>query len=438
MSVRINTQETFKRAFNIAQRNIDEEKRTVEVAFSSEEPYERYFGIEILDHSKKSVDLSRLKTGGAVLMGHNHDDQVGVVESVRIDSDRRGRAILRFGKSKRASEIFEDVKDGIRQLISVGYRVVKYEVEEKESGPDLVRVTEWAPFEISFVSVPADATVGVGRSVETPIEDEIIMKKDDKKDDQAQPSVAAVADRSDEQKPVDLKAVREAATREEQKRIRDIDSLGDKHDLEDLAREYVDNGSSVADFQTRVLEEIGKRNNEVRSKAAPGTDESLGLSGREIDQFSMFRAMRALANPNDRRAQEAAAYELEVSSAGAEKIGIEARGTFIPIDLTNQGQVRTLSAGVATDGAELVATDLLAGSYIDVLRNSMALANAGARFLPGLVGNVDIPRQTSGAAAGWIAAEDGDAPASEPQFDQVQMTPKDVAAYTEVTRRLMQ
>ncbi|MCP4996006.1 MAG: phage major capsid protein [Gammaproteobacteria bacterium] len=110
----------------------------------------------------------------------------------------------------------------------------------------------------------------------------------------------------------------------------------------------------------------------------------------------------------------------------------QARGLFIPPEILS----RDLSAGTATDGAELVADNLLAGSFIDVLRNSLTIRQAGAQIIPGLVGNVDIPRQTSGAGAVWISAEDGDATESDPQFDQVSLTPKDLAAYTEVTRRL--
>ena len=433
---RLNKQTLFKRSFTLSRASVDDDKRTVEVAFSSEEPYERHFGIEILDHSKDAVDLSRLNNGGAVLVEHDRDDLVGVVESARVDGDRVARAVLRFGNSERASEIFQDVKDGIRTLISVGYRVQKFEVEEIIGSPDNIRVVKWTPTEISFVAIPADPTVGVDRSdegadefsyLESTMEDDDIKNKTEG-EPRSQPPAP---------KPADLKAVREKAARDEQERIRAIDKLADEHDLEDLGRQYVDEGRSVADFKSAVLTEIGKRNNDERAKADPEKDESLGLSDKEVEKFSMIRAMRALANPNDRNAQEAAAYEFDVSSSGAKRVGIEARGMFIPADLTNHVQTRTLTAGTATDGAELVATNLLDGSFIDVLRNVLALAGAGAQFLPGLVGNVDIPRKTSGAAGAWIAAEDGDAAVSEPQFDQVQMTPKDVAAYTEVSRRLM-
>jgi hypothetical protein len=91
--------ELHKRTFDFKTRAIDEEKRTVELAFSSETPVERTFGFEVLDHSEGSVDLQRLNGGAALLVNHNLDDQVGVVESARVDDDKVGRATVRFGNS---------------------------------------------------------------------------------------------------------------------------------------------------------------------------------------------------------------------------------------------------------------------------------------------------------------------------------------------------
>ncbi len=419
---------TYSRDFNISKRAVDVEKRTVELAFSSEEPYERWFGIEILDHDTKSVNLDRLRNGGAVLVDHDTKNHVGVVERVEISDDRVGRAVVRFGRGRLADEIFNDVDDGIRQLVSVGYAVDKYELETKgEKGePDTYRMTHWTPHEISIVSVPADATVGVGRSHDDV--GETINSNEETK----------MSDKDEAKKPetpaINLDAERDKARKSEQERIRKITILADQHDCSEKGREFIEGNRSYADFQSEVLKVIGERNVEARAKADPDKDESLGLTDKEKRRYSLFRAMSAIANPNDMNAQRAAAFELEVSAAGAERVGITPRGLFVPTDI----QERDLSAGTATDGAELVATNLLAGSFIDVLRNNTVIGQAGATILPGLVGNVDIPRKTSGAAAAWIAAEDGDAANSDPQFDQVSLTPKDVACYTQATRRLLQ
>ena len=157
-----------ERSFLVIREGISEEARTVELAFSSEAPYERWWGTEILDHTKGACDLTRLKAGGPLLCDHDTRDQVGVIESVRIDTDRVGRAVVRFGKSARAEEIFRDVVDGIRQNVSVGYLIDELVLAEKKDDQETYRVTRWTPFEISLVSVPADFSVGVGRGVEQP------------------------------------------------------------------------------------------------------------------------------------------------------------------------------------------------------------------------------------------------------------------------------
>ena len=159
--------------FAVFQReSVDVEKRTVEVAFSSEEPVERWFGEEVLSHAVGAVDLSRLNDGGAGLFNHDWDDQIGVIERAWIDADKRGRALVRFGNGAKAAEKFQDVQDGILRHISVGYSIVNFE-EEVSDDIRTFTATRWQPYEISFVTVPADPTVGVGRAagpfIENPV-----------------------------------------------------------------------------------------------------------------------------------------------------------------------------------------------------------------------------------------------------------------------------
>ena len=433
----------FDRSFALERNAIDEEKRTVEIAFSSEEPYERYFGVEVLDHDPRSVRLDRLLNGAAVLVNHDSDDQVGVVESARVDGDRVARAVIRFSKSNRGQEIFQDVQDGIRSLISVGYRIHKYDTEEREGQSDLVTVKDWEPYEVSIVAIPADPSVGVGRSdKELPQgfipEQEITPEIDEKTLEGTKSNIEekTMPEEKTITTEIDTKAELKSLRATETKRIDAIREIGEAHDLDQLSREAIKDGLSVDEFNQKALQVVGERNSKAREneKEAAFVD----VSEKERSNFSFSKLMDAMANPNDRSAQKRAAFELEVCADAEAQMpsGFNARGAFIPANIF-EGQ-RDLSAGTSTDGAELVATNLLAGSYIDVLRNNMVSMQAGVSMLPGLVGNVDIPRQTSGASAVWISAEDGDATESEPQFDTVSLTPKDLAAYTEVTRRLTQ
>ena len=152
----------LKRSANFDQSSIDEEKRTVELSFSSETPVERWFGVEILVHDDSAVDLSRLNNRAAVLEDH-YSRQIGVVEKAWIEGGK-GRAVLRFSKNPQGEEVFRDIVDGIRSNVSVGYQVKKFEVDE-EANPKIYRAVKWMPYEISIVSIPADSDVGVGRSL---------------------------------------------------------------------------------------------------------------------------------------------------------------------------------------------------------------------------------------------------------------------------------
>ncbi|NBV43026.1 phage major capsid protein, partial [bacterium] len=131
---------------------VSESERTVELSFSSEEAeVQRWFGIEKLDHSPGAVRLDRINQGGALLVNHDRDDQVGVNEKAWVSyEERKGRAVVRFGKSARAQEIFDDVKDKIRQNVSVNYFVHAMKLlETRSDGEDVYLMTDWEPAEIS-------------------------------------------------------------------------------------------------------------------------------------------------------------------------------------------------------------------------------------------------------------------------------------------------
>ncbi|MCU0891999.1 MAG: phage major capsid protein [Sandarakinorhabdus sp.] len=202
-------------------------------------------------------------------------------------------------------------------------------------------------------------------------------------------------------------------------------------------------------FEKRIAREEelralgGNAANPLKVAGEERGDGNIGLTGKDVARFSMVRLMRALANPNDRSAQAAAAFELEASAEAAKKVGNqggELRGVTIPNEVlirgVNGAERRDLTVGTATEGGNTVQTDLLATSFIDILRNRMSVMQAGATMLEGLSGNVAIPRQTGAATAAWVT--EGNAPAESQQaFDQVGMGPKTVAAFVDVSRRLM-
>lgn len=153
----------------------------------------------------------------------------------------------------------------------------------------------------------------------------------------------------------------------------------------------------------------------------------VGLSKKELKQYSISRAIEGLITQD----QSKAGLEFDVSYAIAAKTGKPSRGIYIP----NEVASRALSTGVAAEGGDLVETEH--NGFIDVLRDKQIVNKMGATILSDLVGNVAIPRMTTGSSVGWIG-EDESALEADPAFDQVTLTPKTVAGYVDVTRRLVQ
>lgn len=413
-----------QRAFLLDRALADVEARTIELAFSSEQPYERWWGVEILDNTATAVRLGRLASAGPLLMDHDTRDQVGVIESVRIDADRVGRAVVRFGKSARAQEVWQDVQDGIRRNVSVGYAIHAAQLVETKDGVDTYRVTDWEPLEISLVSVPVDVSVGIGRSAadggDNPIQN---LTPEPSMADTQKPTPAEPIDRAAIQR-----AAIEQANRDATQRAAEIIAIGEmfaKHGGEKLAAGALRDGKSVEQFRQDMLKHVS-------SQPLPSAD--IGLSKKEAQQFSFMRAINAQANPGDRAAQEAAAFEREASDAVSAKFGKSARGFFVPAEV--QRRDLEVGTGAGSSAGKTVATNLLASSFIDLLRNKMSVTAMGAQFLSGLVGNIAIPRQTGGAAAYWVA-ESGSPTESAAAFDQVSMSPKTVGAYSDISRKLL-
>lgn len=416
----------LQRALSFEESTVDEEERTLEFPFSSELPVERYFGMEVLDHSSKAADLSRLNNGAPLLFNHNMDDIIGVVESAELRGDRRGYAKIRFAKTERAREVMEMVKDGILRNVSFGYQI-KEMIEEKQDKVSTYKATSWEPYEISLVTVPADPSVGVGRAATDEGREVVILRNVE--DAAAAAQTDEVIKMQQDTPVVNVDAVAAQAAEAERQRIAAISSLGDKFNQRDLARGLVDSGKSIDEARAAFLEKMG-----VEQKPITGKEADIGLTEKEIKQFSFVKAINALGNPTDRASWEAAGYEREISEAAAKKAGKSARGIFVPSEVLRYK--RDLVVGTATAGGNLVATELMADAFIDLLRNSSVAIRAGATSMNGLVGNIAIPKQTGGATAYWVA-ESGAPTESQQTIGQVTMSPKTVGAFTEFSRRLM-
>lgn len=395
------------------------EGRTLEFSFSSEVPVERWFGDEILNHDAGAVDLSRMNDGAPLLWNHDPNQMIGIVENAYVGDDRRGYAKVRFGTSPKAEEILKDVQAGIIRNVSFGYRINTM-VEEKRDGKPVYKATDWCPHEVSLVAIPADAGVGLGRSEgdDGTHEVEVVTRgiaPTVKVIEMTEPAPA---------QPVDVSAVKAEAVSAERARIENIRALGDRFDNADLARQLVDGGRSIEDARTAFLETLGAKQAPVAKSG------ELDLTDKEQRDYSIVRAINAAISKDWSKA----GLELEASRELGKQVGRETEGFFMP---TNLSMRAPYAVGATGTGGANVATNLLASSFIEVLRNKALIMQMGPTMLTGLVGNVAIPRQITATQSYWVT-EASSITEAEATFDQVTLSPKQIGARSQYSRLMLQ
>ena len=423
---------TLHRSFAVERSAIDEAARTVPLAFASETPYERYWGVEILDCTATAMRMGRLSSGGPLLCDHDTRDVIGVIESVQLGADRVARAVVRFGKSERAEEVFRDVVDGIRRNVSVGYQIHQAVLVETNDDKDTYRVTDWEPYEVSLVSVPADASVGVGRSATPGTADPspvVITQPIETKS--FQETSMSTVNESPVAAPLAAPAITSADVQRqvanERAQVREIVAIGEQFSRfngVELARNALEKGESVEQLRAQIMNAV------TASQTTQATN--LDLSAKEQKRFSVFKAIRAISDKNWKGAE----FEHECHAEILKRTGLQESvhgGFYMPMDI----QKRDLTVGTPTAGGNLVATDLQASSFIDLLRARSRLAQLGATMLPGLVGNVAIPKLTGAATGYWLTNEATAITESQQSIGQLALAPKTLGAYTELSRLLM-
>ena len=400
--------------------NIGEEisERTFEMSMSSETPYLRWFGWEILGHDAEEVDMSWLASGRApYLADHDHRTQIGVIKSAEV-KDRRIVGQVLLGNSERAKAELADIRDGIRTNNSIGYEILELLLVKEEEDISTYRVTKWRPYECSLVSLPADPTVGVGRSVKA-VEKIEVLEEENKMNQELQ-----------------------QALEQERQRIAEITRLAVRHNMRDFGDEHIGAGTSLSEFRGLMLDKIG-------TAPLDNPVNQIGLGEKETRQFRLSRFM--LAQMTGRR--EDAPYEMEVVDTVSKQMrqnGLVSKGAPLPYEFMT-AQIpgvrvfdgvayvgtRALNTGTAAQGGNLVATDLLAADFITLLRNACLLSRMGARTLGGLVGNVDIPRQIAGVSPSAVAEAAAATAGSSDIFGKVSMAHHSVHGIMEATQELL-
>lgn len=437
---------------------VDSETRTVTFSFSSETPVPMWFGDEILSHAPGACDLARINAGGPLLFNHDMDDLLGVVEKAWIGSDKRGYCTVRFGKDERGAWAMGQVDDKIMQNVSVRYLASEYLCNDDT---ETYTATKWNVYEISFVTMPADISVGMGRSA-TGDEQSVLVKRS-----QSNPAPAETQEEIDMRlrnvigvrgltavlmsaviegasggsaaavvaPPVDLAAVENARTTE-------IAAMCKAHQVPDAVRDSLINlKAPIEQARGIVLNQVLARNNGAASLAG---DNNPDLTEKEKGKYSLLRAIRAATaeRMGETGAWKDAGFEREVSRSIAKSAGKETAGIFMPTNLRFAMRAADYSFGTGSGlsatsgGSNIVATNLLSGSFIELLRNKARVLSMGAQMLSGLVGNVDIPRQKAAGQTYWVG-EGGTLSQTGGQFDKISLSPKSIGALSVITRQML-
>lgn len=405
---------------------------TLTFPLSSEEPFGRWDGTEILIHTKASVDLEWFNGGTAPLLdNHNRHDgisrQLGVITKAWI-KNKRLYVNVKFSSRPEAQALRQDILDGIVANVSVGYEKIAIKRDGLPEGD--YHVTLWRPTEASFVPVPADMTVGVGRSATTTKE---ALMPTPNENERSMPGIPTDAERAE--------ALETS--------LNDIRALATTHNIGNIAESFIEaqirqgNTPSVEVFRGIARSEIPEGTALVNS--------DIGLNEGERKRFSLRKFLLATGTRSTREDEEAAAFELDAVTAA----GAGAKGQYaLPSDILAswgdfevdgvRGSVRSpMGVGGGAGGTALQANpniqndDHLASRFIDNLRNRLVLGQLGMTVLDGLEGNVEIPGGDVNAQAFWLGSEDEDAAETSHSFRKITLGIKTVGNYTDMSRNFL-
>ncbi|MGL5805958.1 MAG: phage major capsid protein [Xenococcaceae cyanobacterium] len=407
-AIKIPTSET--RSFVLDAPIINESDRTLTFSFSSETPVERWWGTEILNHDAGSADLRKMKNA-PFLWNHNPDVVLGVVMEATVKSDRRGYATIRWSNEEEAQKFRRQVEDGILSNISFAYGIDN----AKEVGNKIL-VSRWTPHEISLVSVPADRTVGIGRSAHSPSYESIIIGERSEK-------------YNVETTEINVDELRAEAIETERTRIATINALATRHGFPDLATKLIVDGKTIEEARAAFLDKIA---NASPQQPVAQPVNPLGLSDKEQKKYSIVRAVQAFIDKDWSKA----GFERECSLEIEKRAGKSPQGFYVPVRDLKVQQRAPLSTLVPAQAGVLVETVLDTANFIDILRNKPLVMQMGAQMLSGLSGNVDIPRQTGTTTAYWVSEGVGPTE-TEPAFGIISLRPKTLGVLTAMTRLMM-
>ncbi len=414
----------------------DNNDRTVLLAFSSENPVVRTIGgqeyNEILLHNPENVNLERLQNKAALLYNHNFDNHIGVIESASIDADHVGRALVRFSSVGMGAEKFEMVRESTLSKVSVGYSILDYRIE----GENLL-VTKWEPYEISMVSVPADDLVGVGRSLEEEQEPEV--PEPENKDEQPSEEEETENEPDEDTESTTTDTESDPDINSEEETINSNDSTGNGEQTEP---EQQNDDSAV---QEQVQEEPGEQAEEDQKRIAEINAISRAFnihaeitnqaieSGLTIDAFRQQIKNKPIIK--DDKMEFSLNTLIRSIMDGDKSLPSGKNGAVV----ANADFAQAVRAGVTTTTAkDVIHTDVLYGSFVDILRAESVLKNFPVQMYTGLTSEIAVPKLAGDFTAGFgFISENGVSPEVDANFESVLMKPKPFTGSVPLSRSVV-
>ena len=412
----------IERLFTVRADSLEENAdRSVNVVFSTEYQYTQWFGREVLSHDTGAMDLSRIDNQTApVLLNHNRNEQIGVIDSARM-VNRQGIATLRFSRNKLGDEVYKDILDGIRSQISCGYRIFKWEVDETDPNDPLYTITQWQPYEISVCTLNADPASLVQRGYFTADSEDTERQYPAGEPAKENKAMADEVRNDDEGKDEQTPYVAGF----------EIFERGKTENEPALAMEIIGKKGTLEDFEHALRD---KRAALAKESADADTD-----AERESALESRFKLSDLIfqtLNPGAERGQRELEEAKDLTSDAEKRGHITRGGLLIPhsrLDGVDEAQ-RDLTTAAASGGG-LISDDVRGDLFIEALRNNMVMGDL-VTMVTGLRGNVSIPVETTAATAAWKAENTANTE-SDPVIGQVELTPKFVRGFTEVSRTLI-
>lgn len=452
---------------------------------SSEAEVERYWGTEVLSHEADAIRMDRFEQGAVpVLFNHNYDYIVGMVETARV-KNRRLVVDMRWLTTDDARKVEQMVDGGLRN-VSIGYRIHAVTEEKKEMRFTAV---DWEPYEVSIVTVPADPGVGVGREAEDDLNEVRVVSRasgdESASHQESDPMKLGIRARVQNQElghrggggggNAAASAAAAAAAAEgvgapgaqngqgdasgnavrvtggdnvpaeiEARRIKAIRYFSQANAVSDSIRDHwIATGAELDQVGEELVRIQAERNKNVKPASY------LDMEDKDIQRFSLSRAIQAVSSNNWTKAGlEAKASQEIMQRMGFQTdpnkfyvpLEIQQRQHRTPIEalayqLMMQNGKRDLTVATAGAGGYLVETANV--GFVDLLRNRSVAFQMGASRMPGMVGNLTIPKQSAAGTAYWLANESTQITESQQTFVQIALTPKTVGGYTEISRQLL-